>query len=51
MSQTPEMMYCAGVTVAKTGFVASHTEFHAQKTTPNATASAAATTMSTVRHD
>src|SRR6267143_640064 len=50
MSQTPEMMYCAGVTATKMGFVASHTEFHAQKTTPNATASAAATTMSTVRH-
>jgi hypothetical protein len=50
MSQTPEMMYCAGVAAVKMGFVASHTEFHTQKTTPNATASAAATTMSTVRH-
>src|SRR6267378_3102851 len=42
-------MFCAGGIAAKAGPAAAQTWFHAQKTTPNAIAIAAATTMSTVR--
>src|SRR5438309_5702983 len=42
-------MCCAGGIAAKAGPAAAQTWFHAQKTTPNAIAIAAATTMSTVR--
>src|SRR2546430_4448830 len=42
-------MFCAGGIAAKAGVAAAHTWFHAQNTTPNAIAIAAATTMSTVR--
>src|SRR4029079_790334 len=43
-------MFCAGGTAANIGPAVAHTKFHAQNTTPNATAMAAVTTMSTVRH-
>src|SRR5256885_5712071 len=42
-------MFCAGGIAAKAGPAAAQTWFHAQKTTPNAIAIAAATTISTVR--
>src|SRR6185503_17738868 len=42
-------MFCAGGTAANIGLAVAHTKFHAQNTTPNATAMAAVTTMSTVR--
>src|SRR6267143_2880664 len=42
-------MFCAGGIAAKAGPAAAQTWFHAQNTTPNAIAIAAATTMSTVR--
>src|SRR6266550_350500 len=42
-------MFCAGGIAAKAGPAAAQTWFHAQNTTPNEIAIAAATTMSTVR--
>ena len=48
-NHTPYKRFCAGGTAANAGVVADHTSPHAQKTTPNATAIAAVTTMSTVR--
>src|SRR5687768_6434367 len=45
------MRYWAAGRAPKIGPVAAQTRFHAQKTTPNATAMTAATTMSTVRQD
>src|SRR6266545_1633251 len=49
ISHTPEMRYCDAGSAAKAGDVAAQSAFQAQKTTPNATAMTAATTMSTVR--
>src|SRR4051812_45779976 len=47
-SHTPYRMFCAGGSTANAGVAADQTKFHAQNTTPNATAIAAVTTMSTV---
>src|SRR5688572_3408485 len=48
-SHTPYMKPCAGGKPAKAAAVVFHSWPHAQKTTPKATASDDATTMSTVR--
>src|SRR5688500_15013060 len=48
-SQTPYMKPCSGGKPVKAGPAAAQAWFQAQKTTPNATARTAATTMSTVR--
>ncbi len=49
-SQTPYMMACAGGSAVNSGVAAAQSVFQATKTTPNATAMTAATTMSTTRH-
>jgi hypothetical protein len=51
MSQTPESRYWAGGRKAKTAVVPVKSTPQAQYKTPKATAIAAVTTMSTVRHD
>ena len=49
-SHTPYISPWTGGSAVKAGPVADHSRFHAQNTTPNATANAAVTTISTVLH-
>jgi hypothetical protein len=44
-------MFCAGGTATNSGVAATQSAFQPQITTPNATAIAAVTTISTVRQD
>src|SRR6202158_2979814 len=50
-SHVPYKMFCAGETARNAGVAAAQSAFQAQNTTPNATAIAAVTTISTVRQD